>query len=273
MNKAIELTGRPRRVFTDRWLSAVLILFVIPAVAQELVPDGPFTDAECIVCHETREPGLVKDWRNGPHGSASGINCTDCHGDRHGDSLAAARRNQACNGCHQGPVNHSYTTSKHGVILRLEEHRLDWHRPLKRGNYRVPGCSYCHQHDNDHGDTMAPEHGPSVRQWICAGCHSPRYVREQFDSGRRQQEIAELKVTEGEGLLSTASTLPPEEVARLRKPLLQHLRNVRLGVGHQSPDYQWWHGQPALDGDLIRIRDRITQARRLEAVNNTNTSH
>ncbi|MEA3290995.1 MAG: hypothetical protein U9Q71_01595 [Pseudomonadota bacterium] len=109
---------------------------------------------------------------------------------------------------------------------------------------------------------MAPERGPSVRQWICAGCHSPRYVREQFDSGKRQQEIAELKATEGEGLLSTVSILPPVEVAKLRKPLLHHLQNVRLGVGHQSPDYQWWYGQPALDGDLIRIRGRILQFRK-----------
>jgi len=46
-----------------------------------------------------------------------------------------------------------------------------------------------------------------------------------------------------------------------------HLKNVRLGVGHQSPDYQWWHGQPALDGDLIRIRDRIAESRRRRALN------
>ena len=36
--------------------------------------------------------------------------------------------------------------------------------------------------------------------------------------------------------------------------LLQHLRNLRLGVAHQSPDYQWWHGHPALDGDLLRLK-------------------
>jgi hypothetical protein len=37
---------------------------------------------------------------------------------------------------------------------------------------------------------------------------------------------------------------------------------VRLGAGHQSPDYQWWHGQPALDGDLIRLRAAVAQAER-----------
>ena len=42
----------------------------------------------------------------------------------------------------------------------------------------------------------------------------------------------------------------------------QHLGNVRLGAGHQSPDYQWWHGQAALDGDLIRLRDAVARASR-----------
>jgi hypothetical protein len=41
-----------------------------------------------------------------------------------------------------------------------------------------------------------------------------------------------------------------------------HARNVRLGVGHQSPDYQWWHGQPALDGDLLRIKGLIAEHER-----------
>jgi hypothetical protein len=44
-----------------------------------------------------------------------------------------------------------------------------------------------------------------------------------------------------------------------------HARNVRLGVGHQSPDYQWWHGQPALDGDLLRIKGLIAEHERRRA--------
>ena len=46
-----------------------------------------------------------------------------------------------------------------------------------------------------------------------------------------------------------------------------HGRNVRLGTGHQSPDYQWWHGQPALDGDLLRIKGIIAEHERWRAVN------
>ena len=44
----------------------------------------------------------------------------------------------------------------------------------------------------------------------------------------------------------------------------KHLRNVYLGIGHQSPDYQWWHGQPALDGDLLRIKDYIGELYRID---------
>jgi hypothetical protein len=57
-------------------------------------------------------------------------------------------------------------------------------------------------------------------------------------------------------------------VAGVRGPLdsaAHHLRNVRLGAGHQSPDYQWWHGQAALDGDLIRLRDAVALAWREDA--------
>ncbi len=244
-----------------RWLPGLLCLAAAPVLAVEPAPPGPFTQTECIDCHGERNPELIRQWRNGPHSPAAGVGCADCHGDRHQDSASKARRNRQCSGCHEGPVSHSYATSKHGVINRLEADRQDWRRPLQTGNYRSPGCGYCHLHDRDHGDTMAPTRGPEVRQRICAGCHSPRYVREQFAAGRRQLEVADLKVTEGEALIASATVPGPGHLSRLVQDLHHHRRNVLLGVGHQSPDYQWWHGQPALDGDLIRIRDAITGPR------------
>jgi len=44
-----------------------------------------------------------------------------------------------------------------------------------------------------------------------------------------------------------------------------HLKNLYLGIGHQSPDYQWWHGQPALDGDLLRIKGAVGELYRKSA--------
>ena len=111
---------------------------------------------------------------------------------------------------------------------------------------------------------MASSQGPEVRHWICSGCHSPRYVREQFASGKRQLDIADLKLSEGETLISSTIEPEPDMLLSLRQDLIRHRQNVLLGVGHQSPDYQWWHGQPALDGDLIRIRDAIYTLNRTE---------
>jgi hypothetical protein len=227
------------------------------AGAETLVEDGPYTDNECLDCHTQRDPELIRQWRESPHGPASGLGCISCHGNRHFVAAVEARRNGTCTGCHEGPASHSYATSKHGVIDRLEMAGQKRQKPLQRGNYRVPGCSYCHLHAGDHGDTMAAERGPEVRQWVCAGCHSPRYVREQFANAKRQLAIADLKLEEGGALMSAAGDRKMDLLSELRQSLHRHRRNVLYGVGHQSPDYQWWHGQPALDGDLIRIRDAI----------------
>ncbi|MES9855412.1 MAG: multiheme c-type cytochrome [Sedimenticola sp.] len=243
------------------WLLGILTLVAHPALAEAPVAPGPFTDSECVNCHTQRDPELIRQWRDGPHAPASAVGCSSCHGDHHSESNEKARKEQRCTGCHQGPASHSYTTSKHGVINRLGEEKEDWSKPLKRGNYRAPTCSYCHLHNRDHGDTMATHPTPEVRQWICMGCHSPRYVRELFASGERQLAIADLKLTEGEQLIASAADSQTEALSKLRQHLNIHRKNVLYGVGHQSPDYQWWHGQPALDGDLIRIRDVISQSR------------
>ncbi|MCU0767712.1 MAG: hypothetical protein MUE39_10150 [Gammaproteobacteria bacterium] len=222
--------------------------------AGEPVSEGPFTPGECLECHATRDPALVAQWRAGPH--ASTADCVACHGDRHG-ALPAARADSACTGCHDGAVAHSYATSKHGVLVRIG--RPDWTQPLQRVRHRAPGCAYCHLHDRDHGDTMAAARGPEVRDWVCSGCHAPRFVREQLDAGVRLTEIADLKIQEAEQM---AGRHPDGSgaLADLLETAGTHRRNVQLGAGHQSPDYQWWHGQPALDGDLIRIRDRVAGA-------------
>jgi len=244
------------------WLIGLLCPAVFSVLADEVIPPGPFEDAECISCHTERNPELLRQWRQDPHSTALGTGCSTCHGDRHRGAAETARRDQSCTGCHAGPVSHSYATSKHGVITRLESNRRDWRLPLQGDNYRTPGCSYCHYYDASHRNTMDPAAGPGeVREWICTKCHSPRYTNEQFAAGQRQLEIADLKVTEGLALIASVRNGKPEKLATLEKALTHHRRNVLLGVGHQSPDYQWWHGQPALDGDLIRIRDVLVRFR------------
>lgn len=239
------------------WILGIFGLVAHPASSEEAVAPGPFTDIECVTCHSERDPDLIRQWHEGPHAAAPGVNCINCHGDLHKDSNAKARKDQNCASCHEGPASHSYYTSKHGVINHLNKSRQDWKQPLQRGKYRAPACSYCHLHNGDHGDTMALDRGPELRPWICSGCHSPRYVREQLANGKRQLEIADLKLTEGVELIDSATDSQADVLLKLRQNLIHHRNNVLYGVGHQSPDYQWWHGQPALDGDLIRIRDAI----------------
>ena len=241
------------------YLLGILGMLANSAWAEEPVKEGLYTDKECVGCHTERDPGLILQWQASRHGPGSGLGCTSCHGNLHSVSAIKARQDIACSGCHEGPASHSYATSKHGVISTLEADKQDWEKPLKRGNYRVPGCSYCHLHDGDHGDTMTPIRGPEVRQWICVSCHSPRYVREQFANSQRQLEIADLKLEEGNALIATVNNGKTDALSELRQSLNQHRKNVLYGVGHQSPDYQWWHGQPALDGDLIRIRNAISE--------------
>ena len=232
------------------WIALLLLLSGSEALAEP--PRGPFDEGECRACHTVRDPALVDQWRRGPHAEAAG--CVACHG-----ALAAARDDERCGGCHQGPALHSYATSKHGVRNRLD--RAPREAPLRRGNYSAPGCAYCHLHEGGHGDTMAE----GSRDYVCGGCHAPRYVRRQLESGERLLAIGELKRLEAHQI---ADRHPDGRAAQAEplKRVAEHLRNLRLGAGHQSPDYQWWHGQPALDGDLIRLRERVADAQRERAL-------
>ncbi|MBF0436824.1 MAG: hypothetical protein HQL77_15830 [Magnetococcales bacterium] len=86
----------------------------------------------------------------------------------------------------------------------------------------------------------------------CRDCHSPRFVATWFATGDRMVEIGRMKVREA--TQAAALRDDPETRILLQRMRDEHLRNVRLGVGHQSPDEQWWHGHPAMDGDLLRIK-------------------
>ncbi len=232
----------------------------LPAAAAELLGEGPLADADCIGCHESS----AEAWRSGPHGASGGAGCTDCHGESHADTGPLPRRSEACINCHggdRGAPARSYVTSKHGVIATLEGARWDWSKRLSEANYRAPTCSYCHMHDAAHGQLLSPD----VLQTACADCHSPRYVNTLAVTGRRMLGIAELKVGEA---ADAAGTDPGPAVERmLREMRTRTLRNLRLGIGHQSPDYQWWFGHAALDGDLLRIKSALTRKARRRALN------
>ncbi len=205
----------------DKLIALVLALLVFAAPARaEDAPSGRFEEAACRECHV--------DTATGAH---EAIACVKCHGGLHEDTASMARTNTTCMDCHGGPmgsVGRSYLTSKHGVIAVLE------------GPPRAPTCAHCHVRSVDHDDDPAE---------VCLECHSPRYVETLAETARRALEIGRMKVAEAEAVAHGA-----EAAALLEKMKNHTFRDLLLGFAHDSPDFQWWHGQAALDGDLLRIK-------------------
>jgi hypothetical protein len=252
--------------------------------AAEDIPSSTtvLENSECIQCHQKQNNSLIKKWQNSAHASTDPVvDCVSCHGKLHKDMVINSRRDETCIECHGGkkdPVVHSYSSSKHGTLMQLEKNSYDWSRTFELANYRAPGCGYCHMHQSNHDVSATVRHDLMNDQGIeevqdetravCQDCHSPRYITDLFTNGESMLEIARKKVRETEDIIKQAANsftdaeLMPAKIQF--KKMQKHLRNVYLGIGHQSPDYQWWHGQPALDGDLLRIKDSIGELYRLK---------
>lgn len=147
-----------------------------------------------------------------------------------------------CVACHgpDSPEVQGWRLSKHGVLVRISTPG------------RAPGCVDCHG-----AEAHRPANPEAMRE-VCGKCHSPRYLDTLAANGRRMVAVGEMKQREALALLAQARRRFPAERLQAMEDhyhhLQTHLRNIRLGVGHQSPDHQWWHGHPALDGDLLRIK-------------------
>jgi len=241
------------------------------------IPTHIIDNTMCIECHEKNNQQLINDWKTSIHAKSQPVtDCVACHGGLHERATMQARPDSVCIDCHGGkkaPVVHSYTSSKHGIIMQLEKNTYDWQQPLAMANYRSPGCSYCHLHEADHNvnnltrdslmDINAADNIEMNIRNVCQDCHAPRYITYLLANGENMLKIARKKVREGTHLIEQASANFSEAelipARHIMNKMQQHLRNVYLGVGHQSPDYQWWHGHPALDGDLLRIKGLISE--------------
>ena len=257
-----------------------MALFMPLVATAETSVSGSYENGECIVCHEERNPTLISEWRSGPHGSArTPVECVACHGKVHQQSAAQARTDQSCNQCHggeTGAVTHSYSTSKHGIIAKLEGTDRDGSKSLTVANYRVPGCSFCHFSDGGHNASKLMSGGKSVEdaqyasqqmRWVCQQCHAPRYIRELEINGSKMLALGEMKLREAAKVVEMArSEFSAGQLIRIEARYhameSETMAALRAGVAHQSPDYQWWHGHPALDGKLLRIKGALVDLRR-----------
>lgn len=247
----------------------IIILLLLSGVNATELPDEKFTNIECINCHEKSNPNLVKDWQTSVHAYIEEkADCITCHGNQHRQATISGQHDQICINCHGGeksPVVRSYNTSKHGVLMRLEQY--DKNQAL--ADHRVPGCSYCHMYAGNHNvNNTELKKVQSKLRIVCQNCHSSRYITRLFSNGESQIKIARMKIREANKLIKQASkqfsNTELADVKHQMEKMQQHLENIYLGVSHQSPSYQWWHGQPALDGDLLRIKNAIGELYRME---------
>ena len=279
-----ETEGRVLTSLRQLFYFLMVSMFSFQVFAKEYIaPTSTINENKvCIQCHEKEDNQLIKDWQNSVHAKTEPVvDCISCHGNSHKRAVVKSRHDQTCILCHGGkeaPVAHSYSSSKHGTLMKLEKNSYDWNLPFTLANYRAPGCGYCHMHQSNHNVSTTVRHDlmndlgtKSVTdrmRAVCQDCHSPRYISRLFSNGEAMLEIARKKDREANNLIELATIeFGAEKLATANRQLIKmqkHLKNVYLGAGHQSPDYQWWHGQPALDGDLLRIKDYVGELRRLK---------
>ncbi|KKM11452.1 hypothetical protein SY88_08525 [Clostridiales bacterium PH28_bin88] len=140
-------------------------------------PAPPGNASQCVGCHRTTSPGIVRDWEASKHGKA-GVDCARCHGPSHAELKPVSAG--TCGQCHSRQVK-EFGDSKHAI---------GWD-PKMTGNSRYKalaepiqklGCEKCHNigykfADNSVGrcDACHTRHTFSVEEArepvACASCH------------------------------------------------------------------------------------------------------
>jgi hypothetical protein len=130
-------------------------------------PEAQITseNRDCITCHETLSPGVVKQWKESKH-SHSGIGCYNCHKayesdpdaiEHNGKHISVIVTPKDCSACHPEQTA-QFNRSKHaaaGKILASIDNRLaevvEGFKEFKHGDLTLPaspasvsGCQQCH---------------------------------------------------------------------------------------------------------------------------------
>ena len=151
------------------------------AVDSKHFADKPKAEvASCLQCHSVA------------------TKCDSCH-TRHRFDPAEARRPEACLTCHSGPPHpddEAFFASPHGQRYLTEGNTWDWSKPLRKGNYQIPTCAYCHMKNGNHQvadkavwkfgirevNPKTAENEIKRKRWreTCADCHPPETAQNFF---------------------------------------------------------------------------------------------
>ena len=156
-----------RRTIAAIVLGAGVVLFL--ALAG---PAAAFTNAECVACHTTIDPGIVSQWEHGKMGD--GVNgdatCVDCHGADHTAIREAHGQVPAsvCAGCHPGQYGSFAAKDGHGAFTN--KHAIAWTKMTAGARYqvmplaeRLAMCERCHNIGYVSGDGSVGK---------CDSCHT-----------------------------------------------------------------------------------------------------
>ncbi|MEO5375764.1 MAG: hydroxylamine oxidoreductase [Alphaproteobacteria bacterium] len=166
--------------------------------------------------------------------------CDSCH-TRHRFDAAEARRPEACLTCHSGPPHpddEAYLASAHGRRYLAEGKDWDWSKPLRKGNYPVPTCAYCHMGEGRHQvadkaiwkfglkevNPLTAENKVKRRRWlaVCTDCHGEAEARAWLRDLDRERKDAWSLLDEAEKLLRrlrSADLLSPKPTERPPYPV------------------------------------------------------
>ncbi|MBF0421440.1 MAG: hydroxylamine oxidoreductase [Magnetococcales bacterium] len=106
---------------------------------------GTFKGEECLECHATLTPGIVKDWRQSRHARGENpVDCSACHGHDHQRLRLPAPA--ICGQCHPRPVAQMEEEKRYGFpshALALER-LTDSSAFAEKPKAEVAACLHCH---------------------------------------------------------------------------------------------------------------------------------
>ncbi len=117
------------------------------------VDEDTQANGDCIGCHTTVTPGIVKQHLGSPMANTKikedNVGCTDCHGDKHTTMKDFAKASmptaETCAECHKDE-HEKYIKGKHNLAWFAMKSQIAWHgQPASIAKQGYKGCSGCHK--------------------------------------------------------------------------------------------------------------------------------